>query len=99
MDGFLGHALSVFMGFFAIMNPVANTPVFLGLTEEDDGGTRRKIPAKALIASFIIIFVFCAAGKLIFDLFGITLPDWSKPHAGTELQCCLKSYMTIIYNQ
>ena len=25
-----GHALSVFMGFFAIMNPVANTPVFLG---------------------------------------------------------------------
>ena len=23
---------TVFMGFFAIMNPIANTPVFLGLT-------------------------------------------------------------------
>ena len=74
MDGFLGHALSVFMGFFAIMNPIANTPVFLGLTAGDDAGTRRKVAARALIASFIIIVVFCAAGKLIFDLFGITLP-------------------------
>lgn len=26
----VGHVLSVFMGFFAIMNPIANTPVFLG---------------------------------------------------------------------
>ena len=38
VDGFLGHALSVFMGFFAIMNPIANTPVFLGLTAGDDAG-------------------------------------------------------------
>ncbi len=28
----IGHAASIFMGFFAIMNPIANTPVFLGLT-------------------------------------------------------------------
>ena len=62
------------MGFFAIMNPVANTPVFLGLTADDDAGTRRKIAAKALLVSAVIIVVFCAAGKLIFTLFGITLP-------------------------
>ena len=74
MNAFIGHALSVFMGFFAIMNPVANTPVFLGLTEEDDPETRRKIATKALMVSFVIILVFSAAGKLIFDLFGISLP-------------------------
>lgn len=74
MESFIGHALSVFMGFFAIMNPVANTPVFLGLTADDDAGTRRKIAAKALLISAVIIVVFCAAGKLIFTLFGITLP-------------------------
>ena len=74
MESFIGHALSVFMGFFAIMNPVANTPVFLGLTADDDAGTRRKIAAKALLVSAVIIVVFCAAGKLIFTLFGITLP-------------------------
>jgi multiple antibiotic resistance protein len=74
MNPFIGHALSVFMGFFAIMNPIANTPVFLGLTAEDDPKTRRKIAAKALLVSFVIILVFSAAGKLIFHLFGITLP-------------------------
>ena len=62
------------MGFFAIMNPIANTPVFLGLTAEDNAGTRRKIAAKALLLSASIIVLFCAAGKLIFTLFGITLP-------------------------
>jgi multiple antibiotic resistance protein len=56
------------------MNPIANTPVFLGLTAKDDHVTRRKIAAKALIVSLIIIVVFSAAGKLIFNLFGITLP-------------------------
>jgi multiple antibiotic resistance protein len=74
LESFIGHALSVFMGFFAIMNPVANTPVFLGLTANDDAGTRRKIAAKALLTSAVIIVIFCAAGKLIFTLFGITLP-------------------------
>lgn len=74
MESFIGHALSVFLGFFAIMNPVANTPVFLGLTADDDAGTRRKIAAKAFLVSAVIIVVFCAAGKLIFTLFGITLP-------------------------
>ena len=35
------------MGFFAIMNPIANTPVFLGLTAEDDPATQGKIAARA----------------------------------------------------
>lgn len=74
MESFVGHALSVFMGFFAIMNPIANTPVFLGLTAEDDRGTRRRVAARAVLISAAIIVVFCAAGKLIFTLFGITLP-------------------------
>jgi len=74
MESFIGHVLSVFMGFFAIMNPIANTPVFLGLTAEDDSETRRKVATKALTVSFVIILAFSAAGKLIFGLFGITLP-------------------------
>ena len=74
MESFVGHALSVFMAFFAIMNPIANTPVFLGLTADDSPEIRRAVARKAMLLSFIIILVFCAAGKLIFDLFGITLP-------------------------
>ncbi len=74
MENLIGHAASVFMGFFAIMNPIANTPVFLGLTADDPDDVRRAVARKALIISFVIILVFCGAGKLIFDLFGITLP-------------------------
>lgn len=74
MNGIIGHVLSVFMGFFAIMNPIANTPVFLGLTANDSPAERKRVAAKALLTTFVIILVFCLLGKLIFDLFGITLP-------------------------
>jgi multiple antibiotic resistance protein len=73
MQAYVLHALTVFMGFFAIMNPIANTPVFLGLTADDDAATRRTIAWRALVLTFVIIVVFCVAGRLIFELFGITL--------------------------
>lgn len=73
MEGFIGHAVSVFLGFFAIMNPIANTPVFLGLTTGDSEDVRRRVARKALTFAFLIIVVFCAVGKFIFELFGITL--------------------------
>jgi multiple antibiotic resistance protein len=66
--------LSVFVGFFAIMNPIANTPIFLGLTSGDAPEVRRRVALKAVTAAFSIIAVFSLLGKLIFDLFGITLP-------------------------
>jgi len=70
----IGQFLTVFMGFFAIMNPIANTPVFLGLTADDSPEIKRRIAAKALLLTFTLIVVFCLLGRLIFDLFGITLP-------------------------
>ena len=74
MDNYVGHILAVFMGFFAIMNPIANTPMFLGLTEGKDRDTTKLIARKSLIIAFLIILIFSIAGKLIFELFGLTLP-------------------------
>jgi multiple antibiotic resistance protein len=74
MDEQIGQALSVFMGFFAIMNPIANTPIFLSLTANDSADIRRRVAAKSLLFTFTLIVVFCLLGKVIFDLFGITLP-------------------------
>lgn len=74
MKDLIGHALSVFMGFFAIMNPIANTPIFLGLTADDMPETRRKVALKAIISAFVLILVFVLLGKVIFQLFDITLP-------------------------
>ena len=68
---FAGTAL---MGFFAIMNPIANTPVFLGLTADDDPATRKAVARRSLLLALAIIILFVLAGKLIFELFGITLP-------------------------
>ena len=70
----LTFALSVFMGFFAIMNPVANTPVFMGLTAGMDGKTKKRIARKSTLTAFIIVTSFVILGKYIFDLFGITIP-------------------------
>jgi len=65
---------TVFMGFFAIMNPIANTPIFLGLTSELDARASKRVAAKALLIAFLIVLVFSVLGKAIFDLFGISLP-------------------------
>jgi multiple antibiotic resistance protein len=62
------------MGFFAIMNPIANTPIFLGVTADDVPAIRKQVAMKAVVMAFGIILVFCLLGKLIFSLFGITLP-------------------------
>lgn len=73
MSELFQHALSVFLGFFAIMNPIANTAVFVGLTGNEKQSNRIKIAFKALIISFFIIIAFAILGKTIFHLFGITL--------------------------
>lgn len=67
-------AVTVFMGFFAIMNPIANVPIFLGLTEDDDTPTTRAVALRALLIAFGIVAVFALAGKLIFEVFGLSLP-------------------------
>jgi len=74
MDHLLTYTLTVFTGFFAIMNPVANTPIFLGLVEGEDTKTKKKIAKNATIVAFLIVAAFVIVGKYIFELFGITIP-------------------------
>ena len=74
MNDMFQHMLTVFFGFFAIMNPIANTAVFIGLVGDEDQAVRRKIARKSLLISFCIIAIFSILGKMIFTLFGITLP-------------------------
>jgi multiple antibiotic resistance protein len=74
MENILLHAVTVFMGFFAIMNPIANVPIFLGLTSGDDEQTTAAVALRSLTLAFIIVTLFSVAGKMIFELFGVTLP-------------------------
>lgn len=68
------HAITVFMGFFAMLNPVGNLPVFLGMVQEFDQKTQKRVALRAVLVAFIIIATFSILGNLIFRLFGITLP-------------------------
>jgi multiple antibiotic resistance protein len=66
--------LTVFTGFFAIMNPVANTPIFLGLTEGLSKTQKEKVARKSVTIALLIEFIFLLLGKYIFELFGINIP-------------------------
>ena len=74
MDGFWHQAITVFLGFFAIMNPVPNTVAFLGLARGQTKDEQKRTALRALVISFAIIVTFSILGKSIFHLFGITLP-------------------------
>lgn len=74
MEDLLTFAFTVFTGFFAIMNPISNMPIFLTLTDGADKETKQRINLKAVIVAFIIVTTFVLLGNYIFELFGITIP-------------------------
>ncbi len=74
MHDYIIHAFTVFTGFFAIMNPIANTAIFLGLTEDDDAAIRKAVARRALLFAYLIILIFTVSGHMIFKIFGIGLP-------------------------
>ncbi len=74
MQDLAAYGLSVFMGFFAIMNPIANTPIFLGLTSDLSPTAQRRAAAQSTLLAFAIVTVFTIGGHFLFDLFGIGLP-------------------------
>ena len=68
------HGITVFMGFFAMLNPIGNIPVFLGMVKDFDKTTQNKVALRATITAFSIIAIFCVFGHIIFRVFGITVP-------------------------
>jgi multiple antibiotic resistance protein len=74
MDSGVVHFGTVLVAFFAIMNPIANAPAFVALTEGMEPDIRRQIALRAVVVAFCIVAGFAIGGRTIFDLFGITLP-------------------------
>ena len=74
MNELFEHMLTVFLGYFAIMNPIANTAAFIGLTVNESSSERNRIAMRALLISLGIVVAFSILGKAIFHLFGISLP-------------------------
>ena len=74
MHELIAFPLAVFTSFFAVMNPVANTPIFLALVEGRSSTERKHIATVAILTAFLIVACFTLLGRSIFELFGITIP-------------------------
>jgi multiple antibiotic resistance protein len=66
--------LSAFFGFLAIMNLLANAPVFLGLTSGYSAEERRSVALRAVLVAFVLVAVFALAGDAILHAFGVSIP-------------------------
>lgn len=61
-----------FMGFFAIMNPLAGISIFLTLTEEETEEEAKKIALRSVLTAFCIVLFFSLAGNVVLKLFDIS---------------------------
>lgn len=69
-------AIKLFGALFAIMNPISNLPIFLGVTEGAPPTTQRAIALRTALFSLIMGAVFALAGSQVLKLFGISINDF-----------------------
>lgn len=74
MHELLSHTLVMIGGYFAIMNPFANTAIFTAVTAGMDDRSVKKTAFSAVVTALGIVLSFILLGRIIFDFFGITLP-------------------------
>jgi multiple antibiotic resistance protein len=72
----LTFAVKAFAALFAIMNPIANIPVFLSLTDGATDAERRKVAFTASLGVAIGCVVSAVAGGAILRMFGLTIDDF-----------------------
>lgn len=65
--------LKMFAALFAIMNPIANLPVFLSLTSDRDAAGQRKVVITLIIALVCGAVLVGIGGNAILELFGISV--------------------------
>ena len=72
----VAFVIKVFAALFAIMNPIANIPVFLSLTEGASREAQRKVALTATIGVAVGCVVSAVAGETILGFFGISVDDF-----------------------
>jgi multiple antibiotic resistance protein len=59
---------------FFLVDPFAAIPSFLAITDGVDATRRSRMARKGALTCFIVLTTFAVAGRLIFRMFGISLP-------------------------
>ena len=69
----LNFALSSFITFFIIVDPIVNVPLFRAFLSDLDQNTRRNMVKKAVIVAAAVLVIFTLAGNTIFHFLGIEM--------------------------
>jgi multiple antibiotic resistance protein len=64
--------MTLFVGLFAMMNPIGNAAIFLSLTSSETNAAQKKIARTCANAVAIVLIVTVWLGGYILELFGIT---------------------------
>jgi multiple antibiotic resistance protein len=67
-------ALITFTSILFIVDPLAAVPAYLVITQDESAAQRQRTALRACVGMAVILLIFTAAGRYIFDVFGITLP-------------------------
>ena len=65
--------ISALASVFAIMNPIANVPIFLALTTDQSQAAQRILARRSALIAFFIVLFFAVLGQPILKILGITL--------------------------
>ncbi len=71
---YVRFSLLALSSIFFLVDPFAAIPSFIAITSGADARRRRGMARKASLTCFIVLASFALAGRLIFRMFGITLP-------------------------
>jgi multiple antibiotic resistance protein len=74
MREFAQFALITLTSILFIVDPIAAVPSYLVVTQNETPAERKRTALRACVAMALMLIVFGAAGRFIFEAFGITLP-------------------------
>jgi MarC family membrane protein len=66
-----------FVTLFVIIDPIAVSAIFIGLTQGGDDSYRRRMAVRGTAIAAIVLLVFAFLGEYLFFALGITLPAFS----------------------
>lgn len=72
----LAYFLKMFAALFAIMNPIANLPVFLSLTSDKEPAFQRTVALTVIAGLVVGGAVVALTGNAVLNIFGISLDDF-----------------------
>jgi len=81
-----------FIPIFVAVNAISVLPIYVTLTAELKAKERREVLRHSIITATLIAFAFIFVGKLVFNIIGVTVPDF-KVAGGVMLFIMSVSYL------